>query len=114
MLHRKVCNHPALVCDLVDGVAQCDPSYKNSAKLLGLLDILSEMEIIQTNSGEEQAAGTLLAEAKQPHRALIFCQMGSFMSLVEEQVLRHFGVKYLTLVSSMSPKERLEVADQFN
>jgi TATA-binding protein-associated factor len=40
--------------------------------------------------------------------------MQSFMNIVEEDVLKFFGIKYLTLSGSMSSKERVETVDTFN
>ena len=40
------------------------------------------------------------------HRALIFCQMGTFLRMIVEQVLKRFKIPYLELLSSNSPKER--------
>ena len=40
--------------------------------------------------------------------------MQSFMQLVETEVLKKFGIKYLSLKGSMSSKERIEVVDMFN
>ena len=34
--------------------------------------------------------------------------------MIVEQVLKHFKVPYLELLSSHSPKERVEIVDQFN
>lgn len=36
------------------------------------------------------------------------------MQLVETEVLKKFGIKYLSLKGSMSSKERIEVVDMFN
>lgn len=40
--------------------------------------------------------------------------MKSFMEIVEEDVLKQFKIKYLTLVSSMNSKQRIEVVEQYN
>jgi len=36
------------------------------------------------------------------------------MNIVEQDVLKQFGIKYLLLKGNMSSKERVEVVDQFN
>ena len=43
-------------------------------------------------------------EASQPHRALIFCQMSSFMDIVITQVLEKFGIKHKKLFGAHSPR----------
>ena len=40
--------------------------------------------------------------------------MQSFMNIVEEDVLKHFGINYLVLSGSMNSKDRVEVVDKFN
>lgn len=53
-------------------------------------------------------------DANKQHRALIFCQMQSFMQIVQTQVLNQFKVAHLTLQGSMAAKERQEIVDEFN
>lgn len=36
------------------------------------------------------------------------------MSIVESQVLKHFGIKHLLLTGKMSSKDRVEVVNEFN
>lgn len=50
----------------------------------------------------------------QSHRALIFCQIKKFMYMIEHEVLKKFDIKYLLLDSTLTPKQRFEVAEKFN
>ena len=99
-------------------------SYDQSGKLLGLYDKLVECDIIaaaeeiktvaEDISLGDMAAMSIQSVKARPHRALIFCQFGSFLRMIVEQVLKPFKVPYLELLSSHSPKERVEIVDQFN
>ncbi len=53
-------------------------------------------------------------ETAEPHRALIFCQMKSYLEMVRNYILEPYGVKYSQILSNMSPKERIDTAEQFN
>ena len=46
IIHRKICNHPILVEGLVEGLPTLQQGYQHSAKLIGLLEILQECEIL--------------------------------------------------------------------
>ena len=83
----------------------------HSAKLIGLIEILTNCEIIE---GLEEDKTLFATDVKQPHRALVFCQMQSFMHIVETDVLKHHNIKYLTLTGAMTAKQRLETVDLFN
>jgi len=48
------------------------------------------------------------------HRALLFCQMGTFLRMIIDQVLKRFKVPYLELLSSHSAKERVDIVERFN
>eukprot|EP00347_Sterkiella_histriomuscorum_P015404 403357149 len=53
-------------------------------------------------------------ELNNKHRVLIFCQMTSFLNLIVEQILKRFNVPYLELLSALTPKQRVEMCNQFN
>lgn len=66
-------------------------SYEHSGKLLGLVEMLTECEIIQQTEPQEpkaeEGAHLMFEQAfggqiSRPHRALIFCQMGSMLQLI--------------------------------
>jgi len=97
---------------------------------LGLVDLLSQCEIIQSdqttatqktaiesvgaaNLGDFESL-TTAKEAAAPHRALIFCQMSSFVELVVTQVLERLNIKHIYLKSAHSPKERIQLVETFN
>ena len=121
ILHRKACNHPELLRnELPELFEQGNPKgsddFTASGKLVGLVEVLQQTEIIpQTGQEESKAATSATAETSladyavtasnqegggaqsilsQPHRALIFCQMSSCLDLICKQVLDRFGVKY--------------------
>jgi len=89
--------------EAITGVARIDQSGKLQAfkTLLGELGILTS-SLMDTNRGEAD------------HRALVFCQHKDFMALIEDLVLKPQKIKYLTLDSSLSSKERFEKAEEFN
>ena len=62
----------------------------------------------------DMASTTLETQTTRKHRALIFCQMGTFLRLIVDQVLKRFKVPFLELLSSHSPKERVEIVERFN
>ena len=133
IMHRRVCNHPSLVKDDI-GLSRVEDTYLQSGKLLGLVELLIECEILSNavvnNEGPDEPKnisndilGTIAdvygntnlpAQRAEPHRALIFCQMSSFMNIITEQVLDRFGVKYLSLLGSQSSKERVQIVSTFN
>jgi SNF2 family DNA or RNA helicase len=108
ILHRKACNHPCLVEGLAEDLPPVQPGFQHSAKLIGLIEILQNCEIIV---GAEEDRTLFATETKQPHRALVFCQMQSFMHIVESDVLQLHNIKYLTLTGAMTAKQRLETVD---
>lgn len=55
-----------------------------------------------------------IVSAPQGHRALIFCQMGSFMSLIIEEILHRFDIRYMQLLSSHKGQEKVDIVEQFN
>jgi len=100
-------------------------SYDQSGKLLGLYDKLVECDIITAEEAKtvattedislgDMAAMSLQNVKARPHRALIFCQFGSFLRMIVDQVLKPFKVPYMELLSQHSPKERVEIVDHFN
>jgi TATA-binding protein-associated factor len=101
-------------------------SYDQSGKLLGLYDKLVECDIITAEEAKssiantedislgDMAATSLQNVKARPHRALIFCQFGSFLRMIVDQVLKPFKVSYIELLSQHSPKERVEIVDHFN
>jgi TATA-binding protein-associated factor len=111
IMHRKVCNHPALLNDELSKTV--DVSWQQSGKLVGLVELLVESEILPASAVNGEGAteepkslsndilGTIAdvfgsaAQQAEPHRALIFCQMSSFMNLIISQVLEKFNVKHL-------------------
>ncbi|CDW76484.1 snf2 chromatin remodeling protein [Stylonychia lemnae] len=48
------------------------------------------------------------------HRVLIFCQMTSYLKVIVDSILKRFNVSYLELLSSHTPKQRVEMCNQFN
>lgn len=48
------------------------------------------------------------------HRALIFCQMGTFLRMIVQEILVKFKIPYLELLSTHSPKDRIDIVDKFN
>ena len=86
-----------------------------SAKLKGLVDLLKMCNIIEEENEEKKKSeehGDLLTAIDEEeidekveaggHRALIFCQMTSYLEQVVDHVLKPFGVKFVRLVSSLS------------
>lgn len=53
-MHRKVCNHPLLVKSEIESNLKVDPSYLSSGKLIGLVELLTESEIIETQTDAEE------------------------------------------------------------
>ena len=54
------------------------------------------------------------APASSPHRALLFCQMRSYLDMVVEQVLVPYGIKFTTLQAADSGQQRYDIVEQFN
>jgi len=48
------------------------------------------------------------------HRALIFCQMKSYLEMIIEHILIPNGIKFTQLLSSHSGKQRFEIVEQYN
>lgn len=63
------------------------------------------------DEGQENAEQ---AEVEEPHRALIFCKMQSYLSVVIECVLEPYKIKYTQMTSNLSGQERYEAVEQFN
>ncbi|TNV71420.1 hypothetical protein FGO68_gene7089 [Halteria grandinella] len=127
--HRKVCNHPMYIArDFIEDKSVANyigkksekelNSYEQSGKLLGLIDKLTECEIIKEESSEGVDNGLSMMVAGdgavQGHRALIFCQMKSFLQMIIDQVLIPFKVPYMELDSSLSSQQRMEIVERFN
>ena len=113
-----------------------------SGKMLGLIDLLRECEIIQSDNGDphgedqpkqkgkkqqDQAFEGLLSlaaddeplsklpqESSGGHRALIFCQMKSYLEMIIQHILIPFGIKFTQLLSLHSGQQRFEIVEQFN
>ena len=95
---------------------------------MGLVDKLVECEIIEKQGEEAKSVGThetndglMLVDMatnsmmdNRKHRALIFCQMGTFLGMVVDQVLVKFNIPFIELLSSHSPKERVDIVEKFN
>ena len=130
IMHRKVCNHPILLKDELS-LAKIEETYCQSGKLVGLVELLVESEILSAAAVNNEAIddgknvsndilGTIAdvfggsAQQAEPHRALIFCQMSSFMQLIIEQVLVRFSVKHLQLLGSQTSFERVQTVNTFN
>lgn len=62
----------------------------------------------------EEAKDTLEAGVAEGHRALIFCQMTSYLNMVVEHVLKPFGVKHTQLLSQHNNQERFDIVEQYN
>ena len=103
--------------------------YEQSGKLMGLVDKLMECEIIDRKETEETKSIATTQESNEglmfvdlatntapsrKHRALIFCQMSSFLRMIVDQVLKKFKVPYLELLSLHSAKERIDIVEHFN
>jgi SNF2 family DNA or RNA helicase len=82
-----------------------------------LIELLKICNIIENDDeekkkSEEAGGGDLLAAIDEEvvderieaggHRALIFCQMTSYLDQVVDYVLKQFNIKYVRLVSSLS------------
>jgi SNF2 family DNA or RNA helicase len=48
------------------------------------------------------------------HRALIFCQMKSYLEMIIQHVLIPYGIKYTELLSMHSGQQRFEIVEKFN
>jgi len=93
---------------------------------MGLVEKLVECEIIEKQaedgktSSEMASDGLMLVDMatsntdNRNHRALLFCQMGTFLRIIIDQVLKKFKVPYLELFSSHSAKERVDIVERFN
>ena len=93
---------------------------------MGLVDKLVECEIIEKQaedgktSSEMASDGLMLVDMatsntdNRNHRALLFCQMGTFLRMIIDQVLKRFKMPYLELLLSHSAKERVDIVERFN
>jgi TATA-binding protein-associated factor len=96
---------------------------------MGLVDKLVECEIIEKQGEEtkhlatsDSSDGLMLVDMatnsmavdNRKHRALLFCQMGTFLRMIVDQVLKKFKIPYLELLSSHSAKERVDIVEKFN
>jgi hypothetical protein len=59
-MHRKVCNHPLLVKAEIDSNLKVDPGYLSSGKLIGLVELLTESEIIVSSTDAEENKNEIL------------------------------------------------------
>jgi hypothetical protein len=53
-MHRKVCNHPLLVKNEIESNLKVDSGYLSSGKLIGLVELLTESEIIESSTDAEE------------------------------------------------------------
>lgn len=63
---------------------------------------------------DEDQTGEQEQVVDSQHRALIFCQMHSYLQLVIDEVLVPNGIKFTQLHSSLSVQQRFEIVEQFN
>lgn len=121
---RKICNHPGMIFDESFPVYQrvCSilgwksldkiimDDYHCSAKLVGLHQLLSDMEIGTGIMEDSMTIGNGMN-----HRALIFCQSKHMMDIVEEQILKAcLKCSYLKLDGSIPGLQRQDIVSKFN
>lgn len=101
---RKICNHPFIFQDIEEKLA-AHLGYTNS--------IINGPEIYRS-SGKFELLDRILPKLKQTgHRVLMFCQMTSLMTVMEDYlVYRNF--KYLRLDGGTKAEERGDLLKIFN
>lgn len=74
----------------------------------GLLSVPQDDDI-----GGHEDTDALEADAGG-HRALIFCQMKSYLNMIVEHILVPYGIKYTELHSALTGQQRFDVVEQYN
>ncbi|XP_034140949.1 transcription activator BRG1-like, partial [Drosophila guanche] len=101
---RKICNHPFLF-------EQIEESY---AEHLGLNEKIVSGPDLYRSAGKFELMDRILPKFKQSgHRVLIFCQMTSSMTILEDY-FNFRSYKYLRLDGTTKADERGELLSQFN
>lgn len=116
MLFRKLCVHPVLVCPnnaipSTYGLAT-PPDFRDkqhSGKMLALHELLLNLGLSDDNKP------TLIPEICSPHRCLIFAQLKSTLSLVEEFITKDLpSISYLRLDGTVPASKRHPISQKFN
>lgn len=69
---------------------------------------------IELDDEGNEAQKYLQDQNSGPHRALIFCQMKSYMEEIIETILKPYQIKYTELLSSYSGKQRFDAVEKYN
>lgn len=108
---RKLCTHPLLV--QAEGTVPGPQALDDGPKLRALEQLLLELGIVSEE--EDGITQVPSLEGVAPHKALIFCQLGATLDLVERLVLRRFpALSYLRLDGRTPPAERVPLCARFN
>ena len=101
---RKICNHPFIFAELEDKLSQY-LGYPNG--------IINGPELYRS-SGKFELLDRILPKLKHfGHRVLMFCQMTSLMSVMEDYLM-YKNYKYLRLDGSTKAEERGDLLALFN
>ncbi|CAJ0928871.1 unnamed protein product, partial [Mesorhabditis belari] len=99
---RKLCNHPFLF-----------QTVEDSCKNFWNVPVVSDQDLVRV-AGKFELLDRILPKMKETgHRVLIFCQMTTLMTILED-FFNYRGWKYLRLDGSTKPDERGELLRLFN
>ncbi|CAI5448367.1 unnamed protein product [Caenorhabditis angaria] len=99
---RKLCNHPFLF-----------PTVEDSCRAAWKVDEVSGSDLMRV-AGKLELLDRILPKLKATgHRILMFFQMTTMMTIVED-FLNHRSYKYLRLDGSTKPDERGQLLDMYN
>lgn len=130
---KNVCNHPKMVLTEqhpkfteltreLDNQKSSLDDITHSSKLKALNELLIDCGIgvieNQSREADSQSVNVTLNNSTivTQHRALIFCQVRSMVSIIENDLLKkhHPNITYLRLDGSVPPNARFEIVSRFN
>uniref|UniRef100_K1P321 Putative global transcription activator SNF2L4 n=1 Tax=Magallana gigas TaxID=29159 RepID=K1P321_MAGGI len=109
---RKICNHPFIFQHLEEAIAEHQGG--TGASISGQVPSLTSLPDLYRSSGKFEFLDRVLPKLKTlNHRVLLFCQMTSLMSILEDYFL-YRGYRYLRLDGTTKSEDRGQLLELFN